>query len=346
MTGGLAAVDGSGSLASGQSGSAQWTLIPTAAAAPQAATNYLVSGTLSYAQGGVTVTIPLAPAAINVQPTPQLYLKYFLQRDVFADDPYTPEIEPWVPFPLAVMVENQGYGAAYDFQITSAQPQIVDNQKGLLISFDIIGAQVGTQPAAPSLTVNFGDVLPAQIGIGIWYLTSTLEGEFISYSASFQNTDPLGNTSVSDIDGVEIHQMTHMVRADGGWDDGLPDFLVNDIPNLNVLPDTLYLSGGNIEPVSVVQSASTGGPVTSSNLQLRISADFPAGFTYVLVPDPADGQFPLQAVLYANGTNFLTNNFWTTDRTFIGLGQPPLLQNNLHLFAYHTNAGPDTFTLI
>jgi hypothetical protein len=346
VTGGLAAVDGSGSLASGQSGSAQWTLIPTAAAAPQAATNYLVSGTLSYAQGGVTVTIPLAPAAINVQPTPQLYLKYFLQRDVFADDPYTPEIEPWVPFPLAVMVENQGYGAAYDFQITSAQPQIVDNQKGLLISFDIIGAQVGTQPAAPSLTVNFGDVLPAQIGIGIWYLTSTLEGEFISYSASFQNTDPLGNTSVSDIDGVEIHQMTHMVRADGGWDDGLPDFLVNDIPNLNVLPDTLYLSGGNIEPVSVVQSASTGGPVTSSNLQLRISADFPAGFTYVLVPDPADGQFPLQAVLYANGTNFLTNNFWTTDRTFIGLGQPPLLQNNLHLFAYHTNAGPDTFTLI
>jgi len=66
----------------------------------------------------------------------------------------------------------------------------------------------------------------------------------------------------------------------------------------------------------------------------------------VLVPDPADGQFPLQAVLYANGTNFLTNNFWITGQTFIGLTQPPLLQNNLHLFAYHTNAGPDTYTLV
>ena len=104
-------------------------------AAPEAPTNYLVSGTFSYVQNGATITIPLSPAPINVQPSPQLYLKYFLQRDVFGDDPYTPQIEPSIPFPLAVMVENQGYGVAQNFQITSAQPTIVDNEKGLLINF-------------------------------------------------------------------------------------------------------------------------------------------------------------------------------------------------------------------
>jgi len=47
-----------------------------------------------------------------------------------------------------------------------------------------------------------------------------------------------------------------------------------------------------------------------------------------------------------NGSNFLAEDFWTTDRTFIGLGQPPVRENILHLFDYHTNAGPDTYTLV
>ncbi len=64
----------------GGSGSARWTLIPTLDAAPQAPTNYLVSGTFSYTQNGVTVTLPLAAVSITVQPSPQLYLKYFPAR--------------------------------------------------------------------------------------------------------------------------------------------------------------------------------------------------------------------------------------------------------------------------
>jgi hypothetical protein len=343
---GLNAVDGTGALAGNSTGSAQWTLVPTVDAAPMAPTNYLVSGTLSYTQGGTVVTIPLAPAPITVQPSPQLYLKYFLQRDVYGDDPYTPQIEPSVPFPLAVMVQNKGYGSAYNFQITSAQPKIVDNKKGLLIGFNIIGSQVDGASVAPSLTVNFGDLMPNQAGIGIWYMTCSLDGQFINYQATFQNVTSLGNTNLSVFDGLEIHPMTHLVRADRAWDDGLPDFLVNDIPNLANLPDTLYLSGGQIEPVSVVQSATVNGQVGAGNLQVQMTADFPAGFTYVLVPDPAAGQFPLLAVQYANGTNFLTNNFWITDRTFESIGEPPVLQTNLSLLVYHTNAGLDTFTLV
>jgi hypothetical protein len=98
--------------------------------------------------------------------------------------------------------------------------------------------------------------------------------------------------------------------------------------------------------VSVVQTGTNNGPPTLGNLQVQFTANFPAGFTYVLVPDPANSQFPLQSVLYSNGTSFLTNNFWITDQTFVGLTQPPLLQTNLHLFVYNTNAGPETYTLV
>jgi hypothetical protein len=37
---------------------------------------------------------------------------------------------------------------------------IIDNDKGLLISFQIIGAQVGLESVSPSLVVNLGNVEP------------------------------------------------------------------------------------------------------------------------------------------------------------------------------------------
>jgi hypothetical protein len=346
LTGSLTAVDGTGTLAPNASGTAQWTLIPGLDAAPQVATNYLVSGTISYVQNGVAVTIPLTAQSITVQPSPQLYLTYFLQRDVYGDDPFTPEIEPSIPFPLAVIVQNQGYGTAYNFQITSAQPTIVDNEKGLLINFNIIGTEVNGQAVTPSLTANFGDLSPGAVQIGMWWLTSSLDGQFTGYSATFQNIDSMGNLQISPIQSVQIHEITHIVWADGAWDDGKPDFLVIDTNSINSLPNLLYLSDGTIQPVSVIQTGTNSGPVTRSNLQIQFTANFPAGFTYVLIPDPANGQFPLQSVLYANGNSFLTNNFWMTDQTFVGLTQPPLLQTNLHLFVYNTNAGPETYTLV
>jgi CARDB/Immunoglobulin domain len=343
--GGLSAVDGTGMLTANGTGSAEWILIPTSAAAPQTSTNYLVSGSLSYTQNGVPVTIPLTPEPITVQPSPQLYLSYFIQQDVYGDDPFTPEIEPSIPFAMGLMIQNQGYGTANNFQITSSQPTIVDNKKGLLIGFNIIGTQVDGQPATPSLTANFGNLAPQQTAVGVWNLTSTLDGQFTAIKASYQAIDPLGKPSVSFIDGIQTHIMTHLVQAAGAWDDGLPDFLVIDNPNPQNLPDTVYLSSGPIEPVSDVQSGSTDNPVTTANLQVHFTADFPAGFSYVLVPDPANGQFGLTNILCSGGTSLLTNDFWMTYQTLQGVTQPPLLQTNLHLFVYHTNAGPDTYTL-
>jgi hypothetical protein len=43
--------------------------------------------------------------------------------------------------------------------------EIIENEKGLLISFRIIGAQVGTQPVSASLSLEIGDLLPKQTAV-------------------------------------------------------------------------------------------------------------------------------------------------------------------------------------
>ncbi|MCX6921959.1 MAG: putative Ig domain-containing protein [Verrucomicrobia bacterium] len=343
---GLTGVDGAGVINTQSVGKAVWTLVPSAEAAPLQATEHLVSGTLQYRQDGALVTVPLAPSSISVLPSPSLTLRYFHQRDVFADDPFTPQIEPSLPYSLAVMVQNHGHGVAHNLQIASAQPRIVDNEKGLVIDFRIIGAQIGAQPVTPSLTVNFGDLLPGQTRIGRWLLTSSLQGLFTDYNATFEQVTELGDERLSLFDGLEIHELTRVVQAPGAWNDSLPDFLVNEVADVNSLPDTLYLSDGRIQPVSVVQTAVTDGAASASHLQVQCSAALPTGFAYVRVPDPGNGQFTLANVIRADGSQLRTDNFWTTDRTFVGLGQRPIRENMLHLFDYHTNAGPDTYTLV
>ena len=81
-------------------------------------------------------------------------MAYFQHRDVYADDPFTLQVEPSEPFALGLIVKNVGAGSAHNFKITSGQPQIVDDQKGLLINFSIIGTKIGDQVIRPSLTVN------------------------------------------------------------------------------------------------------------------------------------------------------------------------------------------------
>jgi hypothetical protein len=71
---------------------------------------------------GVEVVSILWPDTITVKPDPILTVKYFLEKDVYSDDPFTPEIEPPIPFNLGTMIRNEGYGIAKDMKISSGQP--------------------------------------------------------------------------------------------------------------------------------------------------------------------------------------------------------------------------------
>jgi hypothetical protein len=309
---GLSAVDGSGVLVAGATGSAAWTLIPATNAAPNGAAGYTIGGEVVYVQDGQLLRFPLFAVPITVLPDPRLEVDYFWEKIVYSDDPFTAETEPSVPFGLGLRMKNAGLGTAKAVQITSGQPQIVENDQGLLIAFNLIGAQVGNQPVTPALEVNLGDIAPSNSAVATWWMTSTLQGQFIEYDASFEHVDDLGNQNLSLVDRVAIHEMVHVARADVPADDNVPDFLVNDDRDPNNLADTLYLSDSSVAPVTAVTNASVTGTVGGG---LTLSGVWPAGWVYLRLNDPSQGAATLGHVRRANGTDVrLGDNAWTTHR--------------------------------
>lgn len=324
-------------------GKARWAILPLDNAAPDGPTTYYVGGIMNYSAGDVPSSARLFPSPVRVYPNARLRLRYFHQRDVFSDDPFTEVVEPAIPFSLGVLVQNVGRGLAKDFKITSAEPRIIENEKGLLIDFDIIATEVAGQAMSPSLTVNFGNLGPGDIGIGRWLLTATLQGLFVDYSARFEHEDSLGDRATSLIEEVTIHETLHFVQAPGVFEDGKPDFLVNDTPDPNDLPDALYLSNGTTNPVEVVTQAVMDAPPGAGHLAVQLLAPMPAGWVYLRVPEPGDGTFILKRVVRSDSVEVSFNtNVWTTDRTFIGVGRRPINEHVLHLLDYNS---PGSYTL-
>ena len=89
-------------------------------------------------------------------------------------------------------------------------------------------------------------------------MTSTLQGLFINYSATFEHLDGQGNPRLSLIDEVRIHEMNRLVHAGGPFADGKPDFLVNDVADTRDLPDTLMQRPESVEPTSITSLTDDG----------------------------------------------------------------------------------------
>ena len=243
LSGALMRVGQAWTLPSAMSGAAEWLIVPYSEAAPDSDHNYDVGGTLRYTLEDENITIPLLPTLITVRPDPSLRVHYFWEKNVIGDDPFTDEVEPSVPFTLGVAVKNTGYGTANRLQITSGQPEIIENERGLLINFMIIGANVGGGSISPSLTVMLGDLAPNTTIVARWLIISSLQGEFKNYSATFENVNPLGDPKLSILDELEIHELIRNVRIyDSEDDDGILDFLVNERIDFQTYPDALYSS--------------------------------------------------------------------------------------------------------
>ena len=87
-------------------------------------------------------------------------MHYFLQTNILGDDPLTPEFEPVIPAELALMIENNGYGQASNVQVNSAQPKIIDSEKGLDIEFLLVGSNLQGQAHNLGLTdIEFGNFI-------------------------------------------------------------------------------------------------------------------------------------------------------------------------------------------
>jgi hypothetical protein len=324
----LTGVDGTGTLAAGATGSATFTLIPGDSAAPNGPTNYKVKGTLSYAVGGQTLSFPLFPAQITVLPNPSLELNYFIETQVYGDDPFTPELEPSVPFSLGLWAKNAGGGVAGDVRIESGEPQIVETDRDLLVDFDLIGTQVGTEERSPSLAVDLGDIGAGEVAVAQWLMTSTIQGEFVGYDVEISSLNGFNTPEFAVIDSATIEPLVRAVRADVPLDDGIPDFLVNQANDVNGLPDRIYLSEGAIEPVTPqILSATVVDPLT-----LSVDAGVGPGWRYMRITDPSGGAKRIARVIRDDARELaLGVNAWQTK--FIDRSVPqPVLRADIHLF--------------
>ncbi|MEL7336017.1 MAG: hypothetical protein AAFN70_07430, partial [Planctomycetota bacterium] len=340
---GFSAVDGGGVLEAGLSGTSTWTILPTRDAARSLATEYLVGGQIQYRDSGHQVTIDLTPASIFVDPQPELQLTYFHARDVIGDDPNTDEIESSQPFDLAVLVHNQGFGTANNLSIESGRPQIVENEKGLLIDFEIIESFVNGIPGPMALTTLIGDLGPDKRAVASWQLISTLQGLFNDYDVTLEHLDPSGDDRLSLITGAEVKELIRSVTADGDdgvTADGISDFLVNDVPDPLDLPDTLYTTDGKILSVDTVAVATVDqSPSLENGLVSTLTVPMPGEWGYVQIQDPSLGDYEIVSVTREDGSIVPMDRYWQTDRTFVGQGRRAIAEHRLHLldFGEHTS---------
>jgi len=344
---GLAAIDGSDSLGPSSTAKAEWLIIPTSEAAPTEPKLYRVSGELIYELNGVLITVPLFPAEITVLPNAALDLDYFLERIVYSDDPFTPAVEPAVPFSLGLIVQNNGAGEATRLRITSAKPEIIENERGLLIDFEIIGAQVGTGAVSPSLTVNLGNIAPGATQVARWLMTSTLQGQFIEYSATFEHITGLGDPRLSLINSVDIFEMTHAVRVDVPSDDGLPDYLTNDVPDLERMPDTIHGSDGALLPLTVVIDATIDAPPSGEDLVVQVTTPtMPVGWAYIRLDEPSTNRFAIDRVVRSDGREILLgDNAWQTHRIVRPPDDPDYPEDWLHIVDIDTTGSYTVYYL-
>ncbi|GAB6101235.1 hypothetical protein JCM16138_04580 [Thermococcus atlanticus] len=300
----------------------RWLIIPKVGAAGEFRTRYYVMARITAKVGNTTLIYDTWPVRIDVEPVPQLELDYVIPRKVYGDDPYTPEIEPPVPFIFGVRVKNTGYGEARNLRIASAQPKIErSSYPGVYINFRIIGTLVDGKRVPNSLTVDFGDLKPGESSTAAWLMTAEVTGDFVYYNATFRHSDELGGNETSLIRTVRTH---FLVRAfnNTAENDGMMDFLVDD--------------DGDGEPDKIIDSTGGDYPVLVGDFReemhgsvLRIIPVIKTrGWIYLKVPHSgsilirSDGKMPIAQWSEDDGIHLLDLN--TPEFYVLVVNRPPV----------------------
>jgi len=331
---GVNALDGTGTVGAGGKAEAHWLIIPSPGAgvvkenglATQIGVEYWVGATLTYTILGKEEIVPILPKKITVNPMPELVLDYFMPYQVNGDNPFTPQVEAAVPYPVAVRVMNDGYGSAVKLRINSAQPKIIENNQGLLIDFKILGSAVNDNPVDPSLLVNFGDLGSKKAATAYWRLISTLAGRFIEFKAEYSHASDLGGELTSLLRETNTHYLTHMIKVNLPGRDKRLDFLgydTNLADNPDKLPHYIYESeipngGGDIaasrSTVTVLNPMAAPGRPTPENRSVSLTLPLTAtGWIYTKLADPSQGMLKLLDVARGDGVHLDPNNFWVDE---------------------------------
>ena len=326
-------LDGEWELAAGGKGTATILFIPTKYAAPTSDCLYSFGGSLSYLDpnSGLTVTRDLDPVTLTVKPSPNLDLTYFMQRDIYGDDPLTKNVvEPIVPAEFALLINNVGYGDATNVRMTTEQPKIIENEKGLLIDFELLSSQVNggdkTLALGSSVPADFGTIPAQSTSYAQWWFTSTLLGHFLDYDVQATHLTSYGNEDLSLLNDVTIHELIRSINAKAANGQPLKGWLVNDIQDREDLPDMLYLSDGTTEEVSVATATVSMANATTALVTVQPGTK---AWNYGNVNDPTAGRQNIVSITRDDGVEIDLRNFWQTDRTLRD-GMDPVTEYRIH----------------
>ena len=318
---------------------------------------YQFTGTVSYTAMGQEISFALTPITLTVNSSPALTLHYFVERDVYSDDPFTADVvEKAVPAEISVLVVNRGAGNARNFSLSGFTPTIVENEKGLLIDYNMVDAALnGVKNDNGIADVSFGTIDAKSSAVAQWWYTANVQGHYSDYSVSFEHmdysyTDLYGNTryvaadnsrqDLSLIESAEVHELIRSVQADG---DSLPDFLVNDLADSAEMADGLYLSDGSYFDVHGIMTADASGSFGTINVAITLTAELAEGWNYLRILDPGSGDYELVSVI-RDGVELNSSNFWQTDRYYVD-EEGTIMEDRLHLLDQGEVAGSVTYTL-
>ena len=327
--------DGAWRLGAGKKGVATILFIPTKYAAPENLTTYSFGGTLSFKDGSTTQNRSLFPVSLQVKPSPELDLTYFMQRDVYGDNPLTPDVvEPVIPAEFSVLIHNKGKGDANNVRMITKKPEIVENEKGLLIDFDIISSSLNggekTMALDDDIATQFGTIAAGTASYATWDLTASLMGHFTEYDVSVTHVTDYGNPDLSLLDRVTIHELIHSLNATIG-DKVYRAWITNDESDAEDAPDHIYFANGTDEELVTLSEQTRMERIDNTHYRVTVPTDVPRNWFYTAVANPAGKYAKILSITdETNNRQLDPANFWTTDYTMKD-GIDPQLDYRLHI---------------
>lgn len=336
-------------LAPKETGVAKILFIPTKYAAPTEPMQYTFSGSISFIDPftGLEMTRELEAERLTVNPSPNLELVYFMQRDIFGDDALTEEVEPIVPSQFSLLINNKGYGDATKVKMLTQQPKIIENEKGLMVDIQIESSQLNGSDKVlamgESIATDFGTIPAMSQVYAQWWMTSSLTGHFVEYDVKATHVTSYDNPDLSLLDSVHIHELIHQIEIPLATNTPkLLGFLVNDEEDYEDRPDIIYMTNGETYPVYAATGAATES-AESDCWELTVNPDR-NGWCYGNIPDPTAGQQQIKRIVRkSDGAEIPLANFWQTDRTLIDKLEP-VYENLLH-FADTMSIAGDSYVL-
>lgn len=339
--------DGAWRLGAGKKGVATILFIPTKYAAPKNITTYSFGGTLSFKDGSTTQNRSLYPVSLQVKPTPELDLTYFMQRDVYGDNPLTTDVvEPVIPAEFSVLIHNKGYGDANNVRMITKKPEIVENEKGLLIDFDIISSSLNggekTMALDDDIATQFGTIAAGTASYATWDLTASLMGHFTEYDVSVTHVTDYGNPDLSLLDRVTIHELIHSMNATIG-DKVYRAWITNDEPDAEDAPDHIYFANGTDEELATLSEETRMERIDATHYRVTVPTNVPRNWFYTAVANPAGKYAKILSITdETNNRPLDAANFWTTDYTMKD-GIDPQLDYRLHIADIVSGKGTNTY---